>query len=114
MLVLNVILNEHEKALDSFSWLSLSGIMVFDLLRGYSLKLKGLKIASIRVRRFALGVCFGRAAFAAVSSYRIFGLCLMSVLDVAFGGGFVLSFRWFALGAGKRRKKEIRNRRLSQ
>ena len=35
-----------------------------------------------------------------VSPYRIFGLCLMSVLDVVFGGGFVLSFRWFALGVG--------------
>ena len=50
-------------------------------------------------RLFALGVGFGRSAFAAIS-YRIFGLRSVLVLDVPSGGGFALSFCWFALGVG--------------
>ena len=50
------------------------------------------------IRFPALCVGFGSPAFAMASSHHIFGLCLVVVLDVPFGGGFVLSYRRFALG----------------
>ena len=43
---------------------------------------------------------FVRADFAAVSPYHIAGSRQVSVLDSPIGGGFVLSFRWFALSVG--------------
>ena len=59
------------------------------------LRLFRLIRSSVRLRRR-----FRRSAFAAVSPYHIIGLCLVLALVVSFGGGFVLSFRWFALGVG--------------
>ena len=39
-----------------------------------------------------------RSTFTVVSSYQIVGSRQALVLDAPFGGGFVLSLRWFALG----------------
>ena len=46
------------------------------------------------------GFAPGHSALAAVSFYPIVGSRQVLVLDVMFGGGFGLSYRWFALGFG--------------
>ena len=42
------------------------------------------------------GLVLGHPAFAVVSSYPIVGWRQMLLLDVPFGGGFVLPYCWFA------------------
>ena len=46
------------------------------------------------------GLVIGHSALAAVSPHPIIGSRQGLDLDVPFGGGFVLSFRRFALGVG--------------
>ena len=59
-----------------------------------SASFRGLGIGS------GCGLVVGQCALAAVSFYPIRGSHYGLVSDITFCGGFVLSYRWFALGVG--------------
>ena len=92
---MDVIPTESKKALVFLFLAQLSGMRCVRFVKELLTKKKGVKIASIL--RSSLGVVFGRLVSRRFLHWFASGV---GFARFAFGGGFVVSFRWFALCVG--------------